>query len=781
MADLIQNVQQVYQKWEKRSAPNVRYRKNRNQFPHSVSSTNNEGAAYVPDHGNYRQIRDKRNKYRPRIQNFKLPKYDGLAQFKMAPSIFPESKSRPFMGSACAKCVPLSKASILDPSVYSLGVNNALHIPFFHSRNHFNLHMNDVLKLLKPQKPVYLDVSTKVLSSKSVLSAIDKAVEMHEKGYNTGDDIAISKAKVELYEKAKTILYTMKASISTLCLNLSSVFLHCIFNKVFNGILIHKGQIEILKSVSQENIPVIYLPVHRSNFDYMLISFILYRNSLKIPLVAADEKLYIPFWRYLMKFLGVFFVRKHLDCDQNETDYVYKAVLKSYITESLKSGQNLEFFTEGDLSISGKPRLPEVGLLSIVVDSLLTGSIEDVYISPVSISYEKIIERNFVRELLGHPKDKESFFSVLHSIWKMLHLNFGNVRVNFGQPYSLKEFLSSSKPKSLTIPDDNSSPESASSESSNPINRDLIKEQHQALVNKLAHHVIYDATFSTSLMSTHLLAFLFVSRYRKGATQQQLQSGMEWLRAQLLIKKHDLGFTGESLPAIKYAVDSLGNNLIMSEIIEMEWTSSDLENNNVKVIVYKPVMKLPHVLELQYYANSVMPFFLLESMIVNSLYCLVDVDICHFRLCDSKLYVSRDKLIDKALELNSMLQYEFIAASPCADISLLLNDVLDELIEKEYLHVAGATVVHHNRNLQHSRKSAMAFDESDEEEELQCAREQQLKIDLKEESICHLEFLRNILSPYIESYWLSACALLKLINEVKEESVFIQEIQETAQ
>ncbi|XP_035228885.1 glycerol-3-phosphate acyltransferase 1, mitochondrial-like isoform X2 [Stegodyphus dumicola] len=703
MADLIQNVQQVYQKWEKKSAPNARYRKNRNQFPHSVSRTNNEEVAYVPDHGNYRQIRDRRNKYRPRIQNFKLPKYDGLAQFKMAPSIFPESKSRPFMGGACAKCVPLSKASVLDTSVYSLGVSNALHIPFFH-RNHFSLHMNDVLKLLKPQKPVYLDVSTKVLSSKSVLSAIDKAVEMQEKDCNTDDDIAISEAKVELYEKAKTVLHAMKASISTLCLNLSSVFFHCIFNKVFNGILIHKGQIEILKSVSQENIPVIYLPVHRSHFDYMLISFILYRNSLKIPLVAADEKSYIPFWRYLMKLLGAFFIRKKLDCDQNETDYVYKAVLQSYIVESLKSGQNLEFFTEGDRSISGKPRLPKVGLLSIVVDSLLKGSIEDVYISPVSISYEKIVDRNFVRELLGHPKDKESFFSVLHSVWKMLHLNFGIVRVNFGQPYSLK-----------------------------------------------------------------------------GATQQQLQSGMEWLRAQLLIKKHDLGFTGESLPAIKYAVDSLGNNLVMSETIEMEWTSSDLENNNVKVIVYKPVMKLPHVLELQYYANSVVPFFLLESMIVNSLYRLVDVDICHFRLCDSKLYVSRDKLIDKALELNSMLQYEFIAASPCADVSLLLNDVLDELIEKEYLHVAGATVVHPNRNLKHSRKSTMAFEESDEEEELQCARDQQLKIDLKEESICHLEFLRNILSPYIESYWLSACALLKLINEVKEESVFIQEIQETAQ
>lgn len=90
---------------------------------------------------------------------------------------------------------------------------------------------------------------------------------------------------------------------------------------------------------------------------------------------------------------------------------------------------------------------------------------------------------------------------------------------------------------------------------------------------------------------------------------------MDWLRGELINKKRDVGFTGESLPVIKRAVELLGKQLITSETIDMEWTSSDLENNNVKVTVYKPVVKLPHILELQYYANSVVPVFLLDSIV----------------------------------------------------------------------------------------------------------------------------------------------------------------------
>lgn len=43
--------------------------------------------------------------------------------------------------------------------------------------------------------------------------------------------------------------------------------------------------------------------------------------------------------------------------------------------ESLKAGHSLEFFIEGGRSRTGKAVLPKAGLLSIVVDTLMSGNL----------------------------------------------------------------------------------------------------------------------------------------------------------------------------------------------------------------------------------------------------------------------------------------------------------------------------------------------------------------------------------------------------------------------
>ncbi|KAG8186205.1 hypothetical protein JTE90_008735 [Oedothorax gibbosus] len=715
---------------------------------------------------------DRRFNQRSRAPYFKLPKYEGLAQFKMAPCVAPVNRPRPFMGGCCEKCLPMSRASVADKRLFCLSVCNVLHIPHFQSLD-YSLVLN-ILK--KNKKPLYPDISLNILKSERILSAVNKVTEECTRE-NKLEEEAVSAVKVVQQNRAKVILDNLKTSVSSTCLQFSSFILHHILSRLFNGILVHKGQMEIIKTVSQDDVPLIYLPVHRSQIDYILISFILFMNSLKVPLVVIDTNLYIPILGYFTKFLGALYIRKKL-CDKNKQDYVEYAVIKSYLTECLKAGHNLEFFVEGACSRSGKPQIPKTGLLSLVVNSVAQGNIDDALLSTVSISYEKIMEGNFVAEQLGQPETRKGFFSNFYSIWKLMHFNFGNVRLNFGQPFSVKEFLQTYQKKLPKFTDADTPPFSSSSDESSSNQMRYKKTQLRFITTNLAQHIIYDTTFSTSIMSTHLLAFLLITQYRKGATQQQLQNSIEWLRGELCNKKRDVGFTGESLPVLKRAVELLGKQLITTETIDMEWTSSDLENNNVKVTVYKPLVKLPHILELQYYANSVVPVFLLDSIVVNALYALVDVEICHFRHCDSRLYVLRDKLIDKAVELCDILQFEFIAIPPCSDIVISFSDVLDQLIEKDCLHVAGIGIV--SGRTRYGKSNTFDF-ESDEEEEAPVVKEQQLKIDLKEESINHLEFLRNILSPFIESYWIAAITLFKLVDEIKEEKVFIQDMQVTAQ
>ena len=164
-------------------------------------------------------------------------------------------------------------------------------------------------------------------------------------------------------------------------------------------------------------------------------------NNIKPPLVAAGDNLLIPFFGNLMRGLGAFFIKRRLEEKDGKKDSVYKAILHSYMTENLREGNSLEFFMEGGRSRTGKSLRPKYGLLSVVVDSVIEGVVEDAFIVPVAISYEKLIDGSFVGEQLGKTKQAESFSLAARSIWSTLHSKFGSVRVDFCQPFSLKDYL----------------------------------------------------------------------------------------------------------------------------------------------------------------------------------------------------------------------------------------------------------------------------------------------------------------------------------------------------
>lgn len=87
-----------------------------------------------------------------------------------------------------------------------------------------------------------------------------------------------------------------------------------------------------------------------------------------------------------------------------------------------------------------------------MVDTLSTNTIPDILIIPVGISYDRIIEGHYNGEQLGKPKKNESLWSVARGVIRMLRKNYGYVRVDFAQPFSLKEYLESQSQKPVTPP-----------------------------------------------------------------------------------------------------------------------------------------------------------------------------------------------------------------------------------------------------------------------------------------------------------------------------------------
>lgn len=66
--------------------------------------------------------------------------------------------------------------------------------------------------------------------------------------------------------------------------------------------------------------------------------------------------------------------------------------------------------------------------------------------------------------------------------------------------------------------------------------------------------IIPDCAQSTSVMSTNVLAFLLLTRYRDGASLEELVKALDDLRIDLKYARRDIGFTGDSIDVINYAV-----------------------------------------------------------------------------------------------------------------------------------------------------------------------------------------------------------------------------------
>lgn len=139
--------------------------------------------------------------------------------------------------------------------------------------------------------------------------------------------------------------------------------------------------------------------------------------------------------------MGAFFIRRRMDPAMGRKDILYKTVLHTYMNHCLKAGHNIEFFLEGGRTRTGKPCMPKYGIFSVIIDAFNEGIIDDAMLVPISMNYEKLIDGNFVKEQLGEPKEMETFMSAIKGIWHVLNSNYGMMRVDFNQPFSLKVSL----------------------------------------------------------------------------------------------------------------------------------------------------------------------------------------------------------------------------------------------------------------------------------------------------------------------------------------------------
>ena len=237
--------------------------------------------------------------------------------------------------------------------------------------------------------------------------------------------------------KARDFAWEIAADQSPLVVRSVSFMLTGLWDRIYSGVRMH--HFEKLRAMAPGH-EIIYVPCHRSTIDDLLLPYLLYRNGMTAPHIAAGVNLNLPVLGSLLRRGGAFFLRRSFN------DPLYSTVFREYIGQLFARGVSLEYFIEGGRSRTGRMLAPRGGLLSMTLRSFLREPHRPVVFQPVYIGYEKIIEgESYAGELSGKPKQKESWFGLIRSL-RALKQNFGSVGVNFGEPIFLTALLDRLEP-----------------------------------------------------------------------------------------------------------------------------------------------------------------------------------------------------------------------------------------------------------------------------------------------------------------------------------------------
>ena len=189
---------------------------------------------------------------------------------------------------------------------------------------------------------------------------------------------------------------------------------------------------------------VVFLINHRSNMDYVLVSYLAAEKAALSYAVGEWARVW-PL-QTLIRAMGAYFVRR------NSRDPLYRRVLERYISMATQAGVTQAVFPEGGLSRDGRLRPPRLGILDYMIRSFDPAGERDIAFVPVGINYDRVFEdRSFLSELdpaapgasAGRAFANTARF-VGRNLWLMARNQwhrFGYACVNFGSPVSLRQYI----------------------------------------------------------------------------------------------------------------------------------------------------------------------------------------------------------------------------------------------------------------------------------------------------------------------------------------------------
>ncbi|KAF9214025.1 hypothetical protein BGZ59_004443 [Podila verticillata] len=506
----------------------------------------------------------------------------------------------------------------------------------------------------------------KAMAKKQLDALIKQKQDAHEaeKAANVGKKNFKPKAfpmkpeDIEARRKAleAELVAVAKTNIDKLVCDMNSMKFIRFFAFLINNILVrmyHQG-IHIKESeflelrrvaeyCAEKKYSMVILPCHKSHIDYLVISYIFFRMGLALPHIAAGDNLDMPIVGKALKGAGAFFIRRSWADDQ-----LYTNIVQEYVQELLEGGYNLECFIEGTRSRTGKLLAPKLGVLKIIMDAMLSNRIQDCYIVPISIGYDKVIEtETYINELLGIPKEKESLWGVITNS-RLLQLKMGRIDVRFAKPYSLRNFMNQEIER-----------------------RDIINERENTnnaakaqLLKALGYKVLADINSVSVVMPTALVGTVILTLRGRGVGRNELIRRVDWLKKEILSKGGRVAnFSGMETGEV---VDrALG---VLKDLVACQKN------------LLEPVFYAVKRFELSFYRNQLIHLFIHEAIVAVTMYTRIKIG-----GAKSTQFISRTELLNEVTFMSRLLKTDFIY-NP-GDIESNLEHTLEYLKKSNVIEI----------------------------------------------------------------------------------------------
>lgn len=447
--------------------------------------------------------------------------------------------------------------------------------------------------------------------------------------------------------------------------------------------------------------------------------------------MVAGDNLKMPVLGAFLQNAGAMWIRRSFG-----NDALYTTLVQSYIDTLLQNGFNIECFIEGGRSRTGKLLSPKFGILSFLLDSVLSGRVEDAIICPVSTQYDKVIEtESYISELLGQPKPQENLKDFL-SASSVLSLKLGRVDVRFHEPWSLRSFITEQRARVGDV--------NPSSALSDPMSR----ESRVRLLRTLGYKALSNINAVSVVMPTALIGTVLLTLRGRGVGKSELIRRVEWLSDRVRAKGGRVAhFAGAPTSTIiDRGLDVLGPGLV--------GTVDDLPETT-----YYAVDRF----QLSFYRNMTIHLFISEALVCAAMYTKVKQG-----GGPDNQRISFDNLYEQVRFLSFIFRGEFIY--PTAG---LLPNLSRTLLGLEWDGVITLT------RPQTSEKPPTSPhpDSSD-------ITSVELSPSERKTGRENFDFYNFLLWPFIESTWLGAVALMGLAPPTPASSetwLDIRKTQESAQ